>query len=85
MYQITFKKKAAKEMLNLPSSMLPKIVNSIDNLSENPRPEGSKKLRGSDEDLWRIRIGNYRVIYSIKDSIRIVNIRKVGHRKDIYN
>jgi len=65
--------------------MLPKIINSIDNLSENPRPEGSKKLRGSDEDLWRIRIGNYRVIYSIKDSIRIVNIRKLGHRKDIYN
>jgi len=85
MYQITFKKKAAKEMLKLPSSMLPKIVKSIDNLSKNPRPEGSKKLRGSDEDLWRIRIGNYRVIYSIKDSIRIVNIRKVGHRKDIYN
>jgi len=85
MYQITFKKKAAKEMLKLPSSMLPKIVNSIDNLSENPRPEGSKKLRGNDEDLWRIRTGNYRVIYSIKDSIRIVNIRKVGHRKDIYN
>ncbi len=84
MYQITFKKKASKELSQLPSIVLPKVVSEIDNLAEDPRPVGSKKLKGSDENMWRIRIGDYRVIYVIDDGIRIINIRKVGHRKDVY-
>jgi len=53
-------------------------------LAENPRPAGCKKLKGTHEDLWRIRIGNYRVIYTINDTIQIIDIQKIGHRKDIY-
>jgi len=56
----------------------------INGLAENPRPSGVKKLKGISEDLYRIRSGDYRVIYSISDQIRIVDIRKIGHRKDIY-
>ncbi|MES1217243.1 MAG: type II toxin-antitoxin system RelE/ParE family toxin, partial [Bacteroidota bacterium] len=57
---------------------------TISSLAQNPRPLGVKKLKGSTEDLYRIRSGDYRVIYSVDDEIRIVDIRKVGHRKDIY-
>lgn len=84
MYQIRFKKKAQKELLNLPKSIIKTVVTSIDNLSSNPRPKGSKKLRGSKENLWRIRIGNYRVIYLIEDTVKVLVVRKIGHRKDIY-
>lgn len=84
MYTITFKKKAEKELRKIPVNMLTKVAAAIDELAEEPRPNGSKKLKGSEEELWRIRIGVYRVIYHIEDEIRIVNVRKVGHRKDIY-
>jgi len=84
MYTVIFKKKAGKELLQLPSTVLPKVSASIDSLEENPRPSGSKKLKDNEEDMWRIRIGNYRVLYVIDDVIRIVNIRKIGHRKDVY-
>ncbi len=60
------------------------MISNIDKLASDPRPAGSKKLKDSEEDLWRIRVGDYRIIYLIDDQIRIVNIRKVGHRKDVY-
>jgi len=85
MYQIKFKKKAQKELFKLPVKTIKKVVQSIDQLEINPRPDGSKKLKGSNENLWRIRIGNYRVVYLIEDAIKVVEIRKVGHRKDIYS
>jgi len=64
--------------------MLPKIVSAIDELETNPQPKGSKKLQASTENAYRIRIGDYRVIYVIEEDIKIVDIRKVGHRKDVY-
>ncbi|MEO9257766.1 MAG: type II toxin-antitoxin system RelE/ParE family toxin [Crocinitomicaceae bacterium] len=84
MYQITIKKKAEKELDRLPKRMLPKIVSAIDELEINPQPKGSKKLQASTENAYRIRIGDYRVIYVIEEEIKIVDIRKVGHRKDVY-
>ena len=64
--------------------MIKKVAVAIDELAIEPRPEGSKKLKSSDENLWRIRIGDYRVLYIIEDTIKVVEIRKIGHRKDIY-
>lgn len=84
MYHIRFKKKAYKELLKLPSVMIKKVATAIDELAANPRPEGSKKLKGSNENLWRIRIGDYRVIYLIEDRVKVIEVRKIGHRKDIY-
>lgn len=84
-YRIQIRKQALKEMEALPVSANKKIVAAIENLSENPRPAGCKKLKGERESLWRIRIGDYRVIYSIEDVVRIVEIRKIGHRKEIYD
>ncbi len=84
MYIITFKKSAEKEFEKLPSQVIKRISTAIDALANNPRPAGSKKLEGQKESLWRIRIGDYRVIYLVEDVIKIVEIRRIGHRKDIY-
>lgn len=84
MYIVTFKKKAGKELSKLPTPILKRVSVAIDLLEENPRPDNSKKLKGSDENTWRIRVGDYRIIYVIEDTIKIVEIRKVGHRKDVY-
>jgi mRNA interferase RelE/StbE len=84
MYKITFKRSAEKEIQKLPSLVISKIVPVIESLSSDPRPSGSKKLQGSKENIWRVRVGNYRVVYLIADEIKIVEIRKIGHRKDIY-
>jgi mRNA interferase RelE/StbE len=84
MYAVRFKKSAEKELERLPRQIVRRIGKAIDSLAENPRPAGSKKLEGQKEALWRIRVGDYRVIYLVEDVIKIVEIRRIGHRKDIY-
>jgi mRNA interferase RelE/StbE len=83
MYKITFKNSAYKELERLPKSTVRKIVIAINDLEVDPKPVGVKKLKDS-KDLYRIRVGDYRVIYSINEEIKIVNILRIGHRKDIY-
>ena len=85
MYKIKFKPSALKELNGLNNKDIKKIIEKIAELENEPRPVNCKKLAGSNENLYRIRIGVYRVIYNIDDGIRVVNIRDVGHRKDIYN
>jgi len=82
-YTVVFAKSAEKELTSLPAKAIEKIVAAILLLEENPRPNGCKKLKGF-TNLWRIRIGNYRVIYRIDDVIMLVDVREVGDRKDIY-
>ena len=84
MYRIIFKKSAIKELQRLPTFAVKNIGKAIDRLAETPRPEGSKKLVDSKEDMWRIRVGDYRILYVIEDKIQIIDIRRIGHRKDIY-
>jgi mRNA interferase RelE/StbE len=83
-YSIKIKRKAEKELSKLPVDLIERIVTKIDSLSRNPRPEGVKKLKGGSFDYYRIRIGSYRVIYSVDDEIKVVDVRKIGHRKDVY-
>jgi mRNA interferase RelE/StbE len=68
--------------MKLDKKIIPVIKASISDLADNPRPYGYKKLKG--EDAYRIRVGNYRVIYEIEDDKIIVIVVSVGHRKDIY-
>jgi mRNA interferase RelE/StbE len=82
-YKVIVSKSAVKELSKLPYDVTTRIVKVIKELSANPRPRGSKKLKGGSNN-WRIRIGDYRVVYSIDDEIMIADIRKVGHRKEIY-
>ena len=82
-YIIQYKRSATEELFALPAIKARKVLSSINNLAEEPRPHGSKKLKGS-SNAYRIRIGNYRVIYNIADKIVTVTIIKIGHRKQIY-
>ena len=81
-YRIAVKKSAAKELSKLPRKDLTKILAKISSLSDDPRPEGSIKL--TNQEKYRLRIGKYRVLYSIEDNILTVYVVKVGHRKDAY-
>lgn len=85
MYRISIAKQALKELERLPKKDTQQISKAIDDLSIHPRPVGCKKLKGESEYMWRIRVGNYRVIYTIDDQVKIVDVRKIGHRKDIYD
>jgi len=83
MYTIIFKNKARKELLSFPGYVIVSIEKKIDALAYNPRPSGYKKLKGSINE-YRIRVGNYRVLYTIHDDIITVFIFKIAHRKDVY-
>lgn len=83
MYSIIVSNSAEKDMSRLDRPVLKRIAVAIDGLAENPRPNGCIKLKGS-EDFWRIRVGDYRVIYTIADEIEIVDVRRVRHRREVY-
>jgi len=82
-YKIQVKKSAEKELRKIQKKDLIKILGKIENLSENPHPLGSLKL--TNQDKYRIRVGNYRVLYTVEDSVLTVIVVKVGHRREIYN
>jgi len=84
MYKVTVSSSAEKELYKLPDTIIKRIGIAIESLAAEPRPLGSKKLKGTEENLWRIRNGDYRVLYDIKEIIKIIDIKKVGHRKEIY-
>lgn len=81
-YRIEIKKSAVKEIKSLPPKDSSRLLKSIHALSENPRPQGCKKLTHREE--YRIRVGQYRIIYTIEDDVLVVMVVKVGHRKDVY-
>ena len=81
-YSVEIKKSAAKEIHKLPSKEIKKVLAKIELLSENPRPQDCVKLSG--EEKYRIRCGDYRILYTIEDNVLIVYVVKVGHRKDVY-
>jgi mRNA interferase RelE/StbE len=81
-YTVYLSKRAKKELDKLSDSNAQPILSAIANLADDPRPNGCKKLRG--REGYRIRIGNYRVIYDILDGQLIVDVITLGHRKDIY-
>ena len=82
-YRIEFHPRARRELAKLPKMIAERIANAIDDLEFNPRPHGCKKLAG--RDAWRIRIGDYRVIYQIHDGRLFVLVVRIGHRSDIYD
>lgn len=81
-YSLRVKKSAGKELRSLPKPGLKRIAAQIQNLSHNPRPHGCEKLAG--EESYRIRQGDRRVVYSIDDGQKIVEVFKIGHRREVY-
>jgi mRNA interferase RelE/StbE len=82
-YTIYLTKAAAKDLTAVPRKTLPHIDATILSLAANPRPPGSIKLQSTD-DLYRIRKGDFRIIYKIEDAVLIVTVIRVGNRRDVY-
>lgn len=82
-YSILLAPPAERQLRSLTDSVQKRIVKRLKSLRENPRPQGTKKLTG-EEDLYRIRDGDCRIIYTIQDKELIVLVVKIGNRKDVY-
>lgn len=82
-YSIGFAQSAKRQFDKLPDSVKRRMAEAIDKLAENPRPDGVVKLSGED-GIYRIRVGDYRIVYHIEDDKLCVVVLKTGHRREIY-
>ncbi len=83
MFEIILERVAEKELRRLSDEVHDRVIEGISALATDPRPPGAKKLAGSTSN-WRIRVGQYRVLYEIADTVRIVRVYRVRHRRDAY-
>ena len=81
-YQVILPKSVQKELDRLTDVIATRVLDALATLETHPRPSGCKKLRG--QKAWRIRVGDYRVIYEIHDKRLLVMVVTVGHRRDVY-
>jgi len=81
-YRLLIKPSAAKELEGLPTKDRKRVVARMRGLSAQPRPPGCEKLTG--HDLFRVRQGDYRVLYEVEDTDLVVTVFKIGHRRDVY-
>ena len=82
-YSVEFAPSAARDFQKLPREVQHRLTRAIDTLGANPRPRGAKKLQGRD-DVWRIRAGDYRIIYEIQERRLVVMVVRVAHRREAY-
>ncbi len=82
-YTVHILRRTQKELAGLPPLVYPRVRDAIRDLANIPRPAGCKKLTG--RSGWRIRVGDYRVIYEIDDDAQTITIMHVGHRRDVYD
>jgi mRNA interferase RelE/StbE len=83
MYKIQIKRSAERDLRQLPASVFRRINRQIVALGSEPRPPGVRKLQGQMEG-WRVRVGDYRILYQIDDAAQTVTIVRVKHRRDVY-
>ncbi len=83
MYHVLLERGAEKDLSRLSSEIHDRIIVAIQALANNPRPPGCRRLAGSKND-WRIRVGDYRVVYEIADEIHVVRVNRVRHRSEVY-
>lgn len=83
-YSVEFTTFAARQLRKLPRHVRDRVLDAIEALGDEPRPHGVKKLAG-EKTAWRIRVGEFRVIYDIFDDVLIVSIVRTGHRREIYD
>ena len=82
-YRVVFTRSARKELEDLPPTTANRVIAMAERLAAEPRPVGARKLRGA-ADLWRVRAGDYRLVFAINDAEHLVDVRVVRHRKDVY-
>jgi mRNA interferase RelE/StbE len=83
MYKIKYKPKAQKFIEGQSPKIKRQLIKKIEDLQKNPRPQGSRLL-DSEKNIYRIRTGNYRIIYQVRDKVLLIIVAKVGDRKDVY-
>jgi mRNA interferase RelE/StbE len=81
-WTVEYHRELEKEIRQLPKTFIRRVLEKIESLGENPRPHGCEKITG--HDLWKVRVGVYRILYTINEEQRIVRTYKIGHRRDIY-
>lgn len=81
-YELRFKASVAKDLRNIPKADVRRILAKIQSLATDPRPPGSQKLAG--DERYRLRQGDYRILYTVEDARVLVEVVKVGHRRDVY-
>ena len=82
-FRIEWRRSTKKDLRKLPPSAVLRIVRAVESLVEEPFPLGAEKLKGS-EHAYRIRVGDYRVVYEVFAEIRLIEIERMRHRKDVY-
>ena len=83
MYEVFLERRAERDLKRLPAAIFNRLIPHIKALSENPKQSGCRKITGSKND-WRIRIGEYRIIYEIDAEERAVRVMRVRHRREVY-
>ena len=82
-YRVVLTSSAEKELKGLSAQLNARIVPRLENLADNPRPPGGKKLKGGYKE-WRIRVGDYRVVYNIDDPKSLIEVTRIRHRSGVY-
>jgi mRNA interferase RelE/StbE len=82
-YRVVLTASAEKELKGLPAQLVGRLVPRLEKLADDPRPPGCKKLKGGDKE-WRIRVGDYRVVYTIDDSRLLIEVTRIRHRSQVY-
>lgn len=82
-YTVELRPAATRALEALPRVAQERLRGKIDALAGDPRPPGCVKMAGED-DLWRIRVGSYRVVYTVRDDVLVVLVVKIGHRREVY-
>lgn len=82
-YKVAFKASVEKDLKRIDRSTVPRILSAVENLATDPFPSSSKKLVGA-QHTFRLRVGNYRVVYIVNRKLREIEVQKIRHRKEIY-
>lgn len=83
-YAVELKASARKELESLPDTVLARVVSKLESLTHDQRPAGCKKLKGY-KDQWRVRIGDWRIVYIIDDDAKLVSVTRIAHRREAYD
>ncbi|MDR3676520.1 MAG: type II toxin-antitoxin system RelE/ParE family toxin [Acidobacteriota bacterium] len=82
-YSVEVKPSARKELEALPDKLLARVLKKMESLRDSPRPAGCKKLKAY-EDQWRVRVGDWRILYIIDDAAKLISITRIAHRREVY-
>jgi mRNA interferase RelE/StbE len=82
-YAVSFRRSAEKDLRRLDATVRLRVMRAVETLAREPRPHGCRKLEGG-EDAYRIRVGDYRVIYTVDDAVFVVAVERIRHRREVY-